>query len=939
MSKITRAASDPSAPAEERYDAQAELQGAHYDRTEVAGLTPLIKEIYDELSRPRILKANTNVVPFPSKNMGNDGMQSVYMDEWQIPQMGDYLERPGVMDFSVLRNMVEQTPILNAVVLTRVRQVQAFCRIQETREGAGFVIRHQDSDHQIDDAEQRSINLLQQFVTNCGWEFNPRKRRRLRRDNMRTFLAKLTRDSLSMDSAAIETEYKNDRSLGLDGLYAVDGATIRLCPEDGYRGDEDIFALQVVQGRISTAYGYEDLIYEARNPRSDVASGGYGISETELLVRVVTGFLNAMTMNIKGFSDNAIPKGMLHLTGEYSEGDLLAFKRYWNAMVKGVDNNWALPMMVSKDQESKASFESFGADFSEMYFSKWMTFLASIICAVYGISPDEINFESFSASKSALSGSDTAERLADSKDKGLKPLLGYFESIYTDFIVQEFGEKWAFRWTGIDEVDQDKEHELKKTVLTVNEIRAQEGYPPLEAAWGDAPVDPSLSGIWMQMQQGQQEGAEGAEGAPGQEEGAPGGGEQDMDGDDQHPDYENEDTEDDETDAGDRGEGDGEDQEEGGKKETLRKADDFGEVPAGAGDADLLKANPCRDPETGEFCSFGERSGLENISSRIVDIPLLPEVNKLSADDLRTKAISVLKKWPSNGVLNKDTGWNFVVSKQDWKKLAKWKGQSIDALKMLVSGVDGVASSAVLSESHADQKGNSAVSAVHRFYCPVVMGGKSYLVKLTVKDYILTNGKNRKNLHALESVEIINPSESPALEEPPRTHPSAQALGSTLNIVDLLQNVQRSHDGKPFFSGAGLEKSLSPDEEWCRAESENVQSLLKANQQGVGVDDEIFYNHPDHGVGSGKVVAFGADGCTVAHESGSVGVPWDSFLGHKKRADRGYDVVDHGDSGVVLKDRVTGKHHFVGNQAADKSEGEGSDKDAEDESDPILKKK
>ena len=28
-------------------------------------------------------------------------------------------------------------------------------------------------------------------------------------------------------------------------LYAVDGSTIRLCTEDGYEGDDEIFALQV----------------------------------------------------------------------------------------------------------------------------------------------------------------------------------------------------------------------------------------------------------------------------------------------------------------------------------------------------------------------------------------------------------------------------------------------------------------------------------------------------------------------------------------------------------------------------------------------------------------------------------------------------------------------------------------------------------------------
>jgi xanthosine utilization system XapX-like protein len=44
-----------------------------------------------------------------------------------------------------------------------------------------------------------------------------------------------------------------------------------------------------------------------------------------ILVQLVTGFLNAMTYNLSYFDKNAIPKGMLHLTGDYSNDDLAAF--------------------------------------------------------------------------------------------------------------------------------------------------------------------------------------------------------------------------------------------------------------------------------------------------------------------------------------------------------------------------------------------------------------------------------------------------------------------------------------------------------------------------------------------------------------------------------------------------------------------------------------
>lgn len=550
-----------AAPADERYDANAELQKAHMpslsDIRPQGDIAQVIDWIRSDLEEQAFAKAlqSGNVVPFPSKRSkaGDKGMQSVFVDDLQISVMGDFIDKPGAFGFDSMRAMVDQTPVLNAVIMTRIRQVSRFCRVQESGSGPGFAIRHIDREHQITDDEKQSVQLLQKFFTHCGWEFSPRARKRLRRDNFQQFMAKAVRDSLTLDSVGIETEFKRDKRLGIDGFYAVDGATIRLCSEEGYKGKDEIFALQVVQGRITAAYNYDDLIYEPRNPRADVLAAGYGLSETELLIRVVTGYLNALTYNIKGFDSNSIPKGILHLTGNYSENDLAAFKRYWNAMVRGVNNAWTLPMLVSKDQESKAAFENFGIEFNEMYFAKWMTFLTSIICAIYGMSPSEINFDSFTGGNtSALSGSDTEEKLADSKDKGLRPLLSYFENIFTDFIVADFSDKYVFRWTGLDEDDAKQQYESRKLAQTWNEFRAVEGLDKVQGPLGDMPMNPSFVGPWLQMQQAQQPqdfgnpdatggaGGDAGGGGPGdQGGGAPGDDQQqgDQQGDDQQPDF------------------------------------------------------------------------------------------------------------------------------------------------------------------------------------------------------------------------------------------------------------------------------------------------------------------------------------------------------------------------------------------------------------------
>jgi hypothetical protein len=500
------AAFNPQAPVAERTDALAGLHRAHLPGDGEVLPADAVQELLAWVQEAELAKALApGRVAHPSyaAQHGRAGMQSVGLDEFQARSQGEYWERPLTLTAEGLRSMVTQTPVLNAVILTRTRQVQRFCRICDSDTALpGFQVGHVDRKHSPSRAELEQMAVLNKVISHCGFEFSARRRKALRRDSFAQLMAKATRDSLVLDAVALELELKNTRDLGIDGLYAVDGATIRLCPEQGYRGDPDIYAVQVVNGQVRTAYRYEELIFEPRNPRSDVASAGYGFPEAELLVRVVTCFLNAMALNSNVFDKNSIPKGVLHLFGNFDSNDVAAFRRYFNNMVRGVNNTLNLPVLVSKDQASKVQFEKFGVDFNEMMFAKWMTFLTSLICAVYGMSPSEINFDSFSGgTASTLGGSDTAEKLAASKDSGLRPLLSYFENLFTDFVVTDFNPDWCFRWTGLDVENPAQRFELRKTVLTLNELRAEEGYQALATPLGEAPVDPALLGAWLHLQE------------------------------------------------------------------------------------------------------------------------------------------------------------------------------------------------------------------------------------------------------------------------------------------------------------------------------------------------------------------------------------------------------------------------------------------------------
>lgn len=494
-------AQDTAAPEAERYDAAAEVTKSALAQQLLpkSELQPVLDYISDQMFESDMMKGR-GITLSPTRGPEH-GMRSVYVDDFQVSSQGDYYDRPGLLNFDSMRAMVEQTPILNAILLTRQRQIMRFCRPQQDPSKPGFVISHIDEHADLSDEHKKSIELLRNFVMNCGWEDDPRRRKILKRDTFPQFMAKRIRDSLTMDAAPIETEFKRNRNLGLDGVYAVDGGSIRLCTEMGYNGDDEIFALQVLSGQIKTAYTHYDLTYEVRNPRSDVLACGYGFSETEMLIRVVTYLLNTMTYNSSFFEKNAIPRGMLQLVGNYDPADLAAFKRLWLAMCRGIQNVHNLPVMVSKDTESKATFTEIGGQLTEMAFGRWMSFLTSLACAVYGIAPEEVSMESYSAGRSPLSGSDTEEKLTNSSDKGLEPLLAHFECEYSDYIIRPFSPQYRLQFKGLDADDAQKRFEMRKLVLTLDEGREGEGWDKVGGDIGGVPLNPALQNVWLALRQ------------------------------------------------------------------------------------------------------------------------------------------------------------------------------------------------------------------------------------------------------------------------------------------------------------------------------------------------------------------------------------------------------------------------------------------------------
>ena len=188
-----------------------------------------------------------------------------------------------------------------------------------------------------------------------------------------------------------------------------------------------------------------------------------------------------------------------------------------------------------------------------------------------------------------------------------------------------------------------------------------------------------------------------------------------------------------------------------------------------------------------EAAVFGQREGLFDLPPvpiTVIDTQGLPNDFK-DMKKWADKLLRELQQVPIGTLHNEDMNWDLLVGKKDRQKmgdnenLAHYTSQAVTDIVSLVRY-------AVLAETHQDkQHNNNHVKAVHRLYAPVEIDGKLYRTKLTVKDYVLNNGTERKNLHAIETIEIENAPMGTLPSDAQGQGRAQPTSGRVLSITDL----------------------------------------------------------------------------------------------------------------------------------------------------------
>lgn len=417
------------------------------------------------------------------------------------------------ISYETLKRMA-RTPIIRIIIGTRVDQVAGFSEPQDNDQEKGWMIRKKKSVINSDKKEKptteelKKIEYITKFVQNGGtaenkWEF----------ESLEEYLRQMANDSLTIDQLCVEMV--NNRKGELVQYYPIDGSTIRLIDNSNEDNLKDYFRkvnnyfpkyVQVWQDQIHTSYYPWEMTFGVRNKVTDINANGYGISELEDMINVVTWMLYGMQYNGNFFSQGSNPKGFFALEGDLAPGALNDFKQNWRNTIVGVQNSHKVPVIGAGN--AKIQWINMQTSNKDMEFNEWLEFLMVIGCAMFKIDPSECGFNLQKSSQ--IFGQDgQQERLKHSQTKGLVPILKLIQRLFTRYVVERLDEDYEFVFTGVETEDQEVSLKMDTQKITSGVMSLEDGFKKYSGRDFNPKKDTILNPVYLQIKQMQQFGGGG----------------------------------------------------------------------------------------------------------------------------------------------------------------------------------------------------------------------------------------------------------------------------------------------------------------------------------------------------------------------------------------------------------------------------------------------
>lgn len=433
-----------------------------------------------------------------------------------------YKETLSRISFQTLQRMGNLYCVKN-VISTRIEQITRFLKFSTDEQKEGFTIRRKRSlfnskedMKEMTKGEQKRVERIVRFLEDGGetdkWEMP---------DSFVTFVRKIMQDSLSIDQLAFEIT--RTRGQELHRFKAIDGSMIRFLdtvdPNYAHQFDQyrykgylpkycQVFDQQIVFNKqLNTYVMYYpwELGFGIRNVGTDIWQNGYGRSELESLIEIITYILNGVQYNGNFFKNGSNPKGFIKMNGpNTNQTQLNDFKQKWRQMLTGTENSHKIPIFAGLDLE----WVDLQKGNRDMEFDNWTKFLIVLLCSVYRIDPSELGFQ-FKEAANLFGQQGQRERLDHSKQKGLYPLLIFLQDIINKFLISELDEEMEFVFTGIEVEDEEKQVKLDSEKLSAGMVSMQDMFRKYSGREFDENKDIILNQVYQTQKQASMFGSEG----------------------------------------------------------------------------------------------------------------------------------------------------------------------------------------------------------------------------------------------------------------------------------------------------------------------------------------------------------------------------------------------------------------------------------------------
>lgn len=429
------------------------------------------------------------------------------------------------VSFDVLKRMGE-IHIAKMVKNTRIGQVKNFLNFTIDDKKEGFTIRRkiglfEERSKNQSSEEKKEIERIVKFLENSKhYDEEMKKKSAINFDHSKwdifddfdDFVAQIIDDSLTYDQICFELQ--RNRKFELLSYKAIDASTVRILdtidPRYWKQGEQLYDVVNGFLPRYAQVWGTEiqrnfatnepivwypwELAFATRNKSTDLWKNGYGTSELETLINIMTFILYGMDYNGNFFKNGSNPKGFVNIKSETSQDNLNDFRETFRSLMTGVKNTHKIPVFSGIDLEWIDMQQSN----KDMEFQMWTEFLIIMFCAVYSIDPSELGFN-FQKAAQMFGQDGQKQRLEHSKNKGLKPILMFLQKVISKYIVSEINPDYEFAFTGVDLEDEAVKIAIDAQKLTAGVVSMEDMFLQYNGRPFNKKKDTLLNQVYLQI--------------------------------------------------------------------------------------------------------------------------------------------------------------------------------------------------------------------------------------------------------------------------------------------------------------------------------------------------------------------------------------------------------------------------------------------------------